>query len=381
MIAFFLGAHPEVSVAELRLLIGAKELMWNRSAAFFDIDAESALSIFKKLGGSPKVGEVISTFENTADFNQRFLPEMKSLMESVERKEYVLSLYGVRLGKRDFHRELKDLVTEGVVKYDGRFEEMIHPPAACEHVMKRGGMDLSLVPAGSKSYLVKTLLVQDAKEWSRLDTERPGRNMEIGMLPMKLARIMVNLSNIQPDGRLWDPFVGQGSIVIETAMRGIPALGTDKSRQSIEQAKATNAWAINNKKIKHGLVVLREQPIEKADLSEPASAIVTEPYLGKPHFKPFSGEFLAKREWTDISRLYELLLKLAARVLRRGQRIVFVKPIFAYIAGRERKWYNPKIELPRDSWKVPEIIRDLGPLVWVQKDTVVGREIVILERR
>lgn len=379
MVTFFLGAHPEVSVAELRLLLGKTEEMWNNAVAVFDIETSQAVDIFHRIGGSPKFGVVIETFETTEDFSKRFLSVMEKLLSEVTRREYVLSLYGVRLGKRDFHRELKERV-DGV-KYDGKFEESIHPPAACAHVMKRGGIDLSIVPAGQKAYLVQTIEVQDAKEWSRLDTERPGRNMEIGMLPMKLARIMVNFSSIQQDGRLWDPFVGQGSIVIETAMRGIPALGTDKSKQSIEKAKQTNAWAINNKFVKHGLIVLKEQPIEKADLSEVATAIVTEPYLGKPHFKPFSGEFLAKREWNDIERLYKALLQLATRVLRRGQRIVFVKPIFAYIAGRERKWYNPKIELPRDSWKVPEIIRDLGPLVWVQKDTVVGREIVILERR
>ncbi len=379
MIAFFLGSHPEVSLAELRIIFDTKESQHLLGVAFFDIDMASANKNFFKLGGTPRYGEVVAEFQKDENFESTIISTLKTQLKDLQRKEYILSLYGVKMEKRAMHHELKSQLPG--VKYDGKFEEIQHAPAVSAHVLQRGGHEFSAILSGKTVYIIKTEQVQDAKFWSIIDAERPARDMKIGMLPAKLARMMVNFTGTTNTGKVWDPFVGQGTIVMQAAVLGVPVHGTDKAQASLQKAKENMLWLVKKGLVSQAKHSLYLEPIERAKLEKTVTSIATEPFLGKARFKPFTNEFLAKREWRDISRLYGILLQVASRALHRGQRLVFVKPIFAFLAENGGRWYNPPLSMSSEAWKVPELLTDLGPLLWVQRDNVVGREIVILEKR
>lgn len=379
MIAFFLGSHPELSLAELRLVFNKKELKRWLGIALFDIEKEEVSKHFFTLGGTPRYGTVIAELDDKNGIENELLEQLKVSLLSEKRKEYILSLFGVHVNKRQFHHDLKMQLAG--VKYDGKFEEAQHSPAVSAHVLKRGGHEFSAIAHDKKVYVIKTEQVQDAQFWSIVDAERPSRDMKIGMLPAKLARMMINLSGVTVDGKIWDPFVGQATIAMQGAILGIPVLGTDKSRDSIEKAKQNMSWLVKKGLVSQAKHWLYPESIEKAKPDYDITGIVTEPFLGKPHFKPFSSEFLAKKEWQIINRLYGTLLQIASRSLRKGQRLVFVKPVFAFLANNGGRWYNPPLSASSEAWKVPELLKDLGSLLWVQRDNVVGREIIILEKR
>lgn len=379
MIAFFLGSHPDVSLAELRIVLDKKEASRLLGIALFDVELPVVSDLYYKLGGTPRYGIVVAEFEKSSDFENSVISELKKQLKDVERKEYILSLYGVKMEKRHMHHDLKRELPG--VKYDGKFEEILHPPAASAHVLLRGGHEFSLVSSGNTLFLIKTVQVQDAKFWSIIDAERPSRDMKIGMLPAKLARMMINLTGADSRGKLWDPFVGQGTMTMQAAVLNIPVNGTDKSKESIEKAKENMMWLVKKGLVSQAKHTLFQESIEKAKPDRAVTAIATEPFLGKPRFRPFQNEFLAKREWRDISRVYGALLQVASRLLRKGQRLVFVKPMFAFLADNGGRWYNPPLSMSAEAWKVPELLVDLGPLPWVQHDNVVGREIVVLEKR
>lgn len=379
MIAFFLGSHPEVSLAEIRLMFGKKENLRLLGLAFFDLTVEEVSKNFFKLGGIPRFGSVVTEFEKTKDLSNTLISLLKKELKDLPKKEYILSLYGVKVEKRSMHHDFKEELPG--VKYDGKFEEIQHAPAVSAHVIQRGGHEFSAVSSGETIYFIKTEQVQDAKFWSIIDIERPARDMKIGMLPAKLARMMANFTGAEPTGKIWDPFVGQGTIVMQAAVLGIPVYGTDKAQVSLQKAKENMLWLVKKGLVSQAKHKLALEPIERAKLDRTVTGIATEPFLGKARFKPFQNEFLAKREWREISRLYGVLLQVASNVLTRGQRLVFVKPIFAFLAENGGRWYNPPLSMSNEAWKVPELITDLGPLLWVQRDNVVGREIVILEKR
>jgi len=382
MIAFFLGSHPEISLAELRLVLGAREVEKTGQVALFDVSVESGAQVFQQLGGCPRWGEVVSSFPKVEkDIEEKAIEIVRDALKNETRKEYVLSLYGVRIQKRGFHRALKGVLPG--VKYDGKFEEFQHAPAAIEHVLKRGGHEFSFLPTATVVYCIKTKGVQDTSFWATIDAKRPARDMKIGMLPSKLARMMINLSGAptQQLPKIWDPFVGQGTIAMQAATLNIPVLGTDKSPESLANAKKNMSWMVNEglvKQAKHDFFV---ETIERAKLDRGVTAMVTEPYLGHMRYKPFTTEFLAKREWRDIGRLYGSLLQVASALLRKGQRLVFIKPVYAFLANNGGQWYNPPLSMSTEAWQVPELLKDLGSLLWIQRDSVVGREIVVLEKR
>lgn len=382
MIVFFLGSHPEMSLAELRLVSNSREAERTNTVAFIDSLTDMGTQWFRQLGGSPKWGEVIATIEKSEkDIESKALEILKNSLKNEAKKEYVLSLYGVRLQKRSFHHTLKEMLPG--VKYDGKFEELQHPPAAVEHVMKRGGHEFSLISTPTAVYCVKTLGVQDTRFWSTIDADRPARDMKIGMLPSKLARMMINVSGVvaHENGKVWDPFVGQGTIAMQAATVNVPILGTDKAPASLANAKRNMVWLVNSGLVKQAKHEFYPETIERAKLDRSITAIITEPFLGTPRYKPFTSEFLAKREWREIQRLYGSLLQVASSLLRKGQRLVFIKPVYAFLANNGGQWYNPPLSMSAEAWQVPELLKDLGSLLWIQRDSVVGREIVILEKR
>ncbi len=99
----------------------------------------------------------------------------------------------------------------------------------------------------SPELVIKALLLDDVLYLGRVIWEResfsarePHRRpfrSPVSMKP-KYARLLVNLSAVPRGGRLLDPFCGAGSILIEAALLGIEAHGSDRDPRMVEGARA-----------------------------------------------------------------------------------------------------------------------------------------------
>lgn len=68
----------------------------------------------------------------------------------------------------------------------------------------------------------------------RAPPKRPFR--QPGTMDAMLARVLVNLSRVQPEERLFDPMCGPGGVLIEAALIGVEPLGMDVQRRMVEGA-------------------------------------------------------------------------------------------------------------------------------------------------
>ena len=59
--------------------------------------------------------------------------------------------------------------------------------------MVERGTDFTLIVAGDTEYFGKTVWVQDIENYSKRDYGKT-RDMEVGMLPPKLAQMMIHIS-------------------------------------------------------------------------------------------------------------------------------------------------------------------------------------------
>ena len=97
------------------------------------------------------------------------------------------------------------------------------------------GAEIVIVQFDKKLFLGKTIAVQPFKELSFRDYGRPARDDYSGMLPPKLAQIMLNLSGAKPADTILDPFCGSGTILTEAMLMGYQDLvGSDVSSKAIE---------------------------------------------------------------------------------------------------------------------------------------------------
>jgi tRNA G10 N-methylase Trm11 len=61
-----------------------------------------------------------------------------------------------------------------------------------------------------------TIACQDIDAYTKRDTSK-SRDMVVGMMPPKLAQIMINLATEGRKEIIYDPFCGLGTILIEAA--------------------------------------------------------------------------------------------------------------------------------------------------------------------
>src|SRR5205823_3602162 len=88
--------------------------------------------------------------------------------------------------------------------------------------------------------------VQPFEQFSARDFGRPGRDDLSGMLPPKLAIIMINLAANDTISVLLDPFCGSGTILSEALLLGYKNLiGSDISEKAVADTKTNLDWIAN----------------------------------------------------------------------------------------------------------------------------------------
>ncbi|MGD9937646.1 MAG: methyltransferase domain-containing protein [Methanoregulaceae archaeon] len=170
-----------------------------------------------------------------------------------------------------------------------------------------------LVCSGDRCFLGRLLFEPDRRS---IDARRPFSRpfFHPGVMMPRMARALVNLSDVEPGEILVDPFTGTGGTLIEAALLGVRSLGLDVdplmlrgARQNLPRADVALADAAH--------LPLRSSSID---------AVVSDlPY----------GQSVQIRGDT-LERLYDESLTEVARVLKPGRRAVIVthRPIDAIAA-------------------------------------------------
>jgi hypothetical protein len=164
---------------------------------------------------------------------------------------------------------------------------------------RRDGLEIVLVPNPEGEWWVGfTLTCQSARRYAQRDFGIPAADARSGMLPPKLAQMLVNLAAGPGKAGKWpviyDPFCGNGRVVSEALLMGLPAYGSDVEKRKVRASRENLRWL--NREFALGL---NEPQVTEtywtADARVPHSrgriielagrrpwVIATEPYLGKP---------------------------------------------------------------------------------------------------
>ncbi|MBP8016968.1 hypothetical protein KAZ01_03075, partial [Candidatus Gracilibacteria bacterium] len=146
--------------------------------------------------------------------------------------------------------------------------------------------ELNYIENGEKIYFGKTVVFQDVDKYRERDIKK-FRDMEVGMIPPKLAQIMINISEAKFG--IYDPFVGLGTIPIEAINSGYKNIfGSDISTELTLKTKK-NLRSFFDKKIDNLNTLIFQMDACNIDSKLPKdaydqilkSSIVTEGLLGE----------------------------------------------------------------------------------------------------
>ncbi|MEK7122635.1 MAG: methyltransferase domain-containing protein, partial [Patescibacteria group bacterium] len=344
---FILGRVPELSLCEIESVLSAA----NPSASHVTRGIEAAIvsgdlsvpALVDRFGGVIKGGRVIEQALSNYDMASEVIStKLKSATKDISgRLTFGISAYSVSqkpLKGNEARRvsawiqktgiELKKELRDGGVS--ARFVAPRKGECSLSSVVVEKN-NLSRYPCveyvilidGDSTTLGITEAVQDFEAYSRRDYHRPHRDMKTGLLPPKIARIMVNLAGVKKDSVLADPFCGLGTILQEALLLGhTRVIGGDIDEKNVRAAQENVAW------LNAGPAEIKQCDARKlvsCFQEHSIDAIVTEPTLGRPLN---AGQTISRKEIAILCDLYIDSFRSFRDVLKPGGFVVIVFPVW-----------------------------------------------------
>lgn len=195
-----------------------------------------------------------------------------------------------------------------------------------ENLLKEKGFELILVSTKNKTYYGKTLSVQDYESYSKRDFGRPERDDKSGMVPPKIAKMMINLAAQNKEAKLLDPFCGSGTFLQEEILLGYENIeGSDLDIKAVERTKKNLSWLFPDKKISVSSVDVLKLSARFKEID----AIVTEPFLGSERLHIMSRDQVF-RERQKLEIFYTDFFAEFKKVLKETGKIVIIFPVIRY---------------------------------------------------
>lgn len=262
-------------------------------------------------------------------------------------------------------------------------------------LVERGREFIIVRVAPQKFALAMTTAVQPFEAFSERDFGRPGRDDVSGMLPPKLAMMMINCAAIPKDRALYDPSCGSGTILTEAMLLGYTKLiGSDMSARAVEDTKKNIDWTREKMQGARGYDSSSAAPLDfsvfEHDIQTPPKqidpkmlgGIVTEPFMGPPLKGRETVSELTKNAH-ELAQLYVRTFRSLALFLPSGASVVTIFPRFS-VTIRTAELALPEIK--KLGFKVIPLLPDVilseaknlqkDPFVLYQRDNQrVGREI------
>ena len=384
-----LGRQPEISFAELEAVFGRQ----NVQAATHDIATIDADDIdLSILGGTTKIAKVITTHNYAnkrdsdlfTDISRQITNHYADKWRSVDHKITLgISTYGFNIPPRAVQKT--GIILKGSLKKSGVSLRLIPNiesalSTAVSHNNKLGLSDnkveLIIVKTKTSVIIAESRGAQNITAYTRRDHGKPKRDAFVGMLPPKLAQIMLNLalgSKNDAPGLILDPFCGTGTVLQEALLRQFDVIGTDLSDKMVSYTQENLNWITKSHKYTGQIIDISQADATSNQWSNAPqiSAVVCETYLGQPFSAPPSPAKL-KEVTGNCNHIISGFLKNIHPQLTPGTRLCIAVP-----AWRNKDGSLTHLPLTRDPSRLGfDLVRP--PMIYSRPDQVVARELLVL---
>lgn len=353
-----LGREPELSIVELEAIFG----------------------------GVKKISDNLATFESKVFPNIDILGGSLKLAEKLDKKplEYLSEIDGkITLGVSDYSKgvsrksaTLEAMKLKKILVRHGKSVRLVLGEATLSTATSlhnglsgKNRKKVELIKFDNDWY--KVIGVQDIDAYSRRDQGRPARDAKVGMLPPKLAQILINLCGpLKVGAVVLDPFCGTGVLVQEALLMGYSGYGTDISDRIVGFSKKNLEY-----------FKFKDYKLEVGDATDfkwqqPIDAVACEGYLGKPMSK-IPSEMELKEQKQECSSIVLGFLKNLATQIKKDTPVVIAAPA----------WLRENGEYSR--LEILDQIKDMGynvdnktreGLFYYREGQIVARDIIILRK-
>ncbi len=418
-----LGRQPALGLAELESLYGADAVVpVSAHAAGLMLDAHEV--DFMRLGGSTRLAAVLGEVPGVG------WPQVEKALVNLTRSTSFalpasgkfhlgLSAYGFDVSPAKLNAlglTLKKILRarhDGSVRLVPNNETELGTAQVIHgRLTEPNGAELLIIASRGKTIIARTSAVQDIASYTLRDRGRPKRDARVGMLPPKLAQIIVNLATSSLSSRVsasesrdparntagemprqarhdmtvLDPFCGTGVVLQESLLMGYGAYGTDLEPRMIDYSRANLEWLTEtytlqtaNYNLAIGDATTHQWATDTQSPAPDTIAIACETYLGRPFTERPSAAVLAQTI-SEVNLILKRFLQNIAPQLPSGIRLCLAVP--CWFDGREPKHLPLLGNLEGLGFeRVLFTHAAVNDLVYHREGQIVGRELVTLHKK
>lgn len=370
---FILGNTPALSRLELTAIMPDAEQVEVLESVSLVTTEEPISNLIDILGGTVKIAEVLTELPpQTAESLTQVIAEQ---VEQLALKDFAVAEVG-----RDHLPVVDASEIKHILRKKGintRYVDGSRHGMSAAVLRHQKVTEILTVQTAKTIYLCKTIQVQDVDEWTKRDRQKPYADRKKGMLPPKVARIMVNLAlgpNPEPNTVLFDPFCGSGTVLMEALCRGVQVVGSDTDPEAVAGSKANIAWL----KYEYGIeldatFLLGDATTVRLPHTIVPSHIVTEPFLGKqtPRLEQLPNIY------KGLYKLYLGAFRHWKNLLQDQAKIVCVFPVVLPSPDTKGKQFDLDILID----KLPEFgyTTESEKVMYFRPQAVVARQITQLK--
>lgn len=427
-----LGRLAKLSIAELERVCGSEAVSWfgNETALI-----ASGSFDFERLGGSRKAGIVIRDLNTHSwhDVNQAIIDYYLDKWRDIDHKITLgISSYGWNVSPREIQRTgiiLKKSLRDAGVSLRLVPNEQSELSTATSHHNKLGlspnKVELLVAHHKGRVIIAESIGSQNITALAARDQARPKTDAFVGMVPPKLARMMVNLAagekitserredaiserHLQPESVLMDaqdelgakpseeivsgdvsanrysatvvldPFCGTGVVLQEALLLGYDAYGSDLSEKMVEYSTKNLDWLsekwnlAGSYNVEHGDAMTHQW-------LPPIDAIASEAYLGQPFSAPPSPSKLGEVR-RNCDHIISSFLENIGRQVAPGTPMCLAVP--AWNDGHDNFAHLPLVDQLEKFGFTRIKLSNTQPkdLLYYRPDQIVARELLLIKK-
>jgi tRNA G10 N-methylase Trm11 len=412
--AFQLGTNKALSLAEI-LTTAPQITSFSHEDEVAVIELEKdidAQKLMNRMGGTIRILEIVEELEinPSQDRSKNEHQDQAAILnevftaETVSKHAFTNDARSFNLGalniKQNIARTLsgigislkKELKKINIKSryVESRQENILSSAAAFQNDLHTTKSELVAIKTKKAFLLARTAAIQDIEDYSKRDEFRPHRDKKLGMLPVKLAQILLNLSATKDQGNIYDPFCGLGTILQEALRDGYNAYGSDANEEVVTKAQENLKWFQKEYPTATGKVEIKLANAKTVTntFNAKMNAVVTEGYLGKTFFRT-PEMYDLNEEHMRLKVIYiEALKALKTGFFEPNSRVVLCTPFYRF--GKEEvfaPWldtirslgYTQLDLFPKDAGIIPPSDFNVPrkTFLYARPDAQVGREISI----
>ena len=331
---FILGQSSDLAKEELFNLLKSQtdEQMTVGDNFLMAKENINPIKFINQLGGTIKIARHLKTIDQLNFSTQEWADMIK--IEPDKKIKFGFSVYNGR--EKDFKKiQALALSVKKQIKEKGHSIRLVssrEPELSSVIVTKNKLLNAELLFIRHQGQWIigLTQAVQDFKSYAQRDAYRPRKDNRSGMLPPKVAQMMINLTGADRNKIILDPFCGSGTVLQEAALFGFKKIyGTDNSHKAVDDSQINLGWLEEQYDLSTDISI-KKIPVEQLanKLNNTVDLIVTEPFMGDAR--------LLQRAYhkkdvvpiiNELQSLYQMAFRQFKKIINQNGKVVFIFPV------------------------------------------------------